>query len=286
MNFKSNTTLNKISRSVKAQNSISSAISKAPGSDIIKTAIPDAIPITQNDLMLDEGLNWIGISPFDNFFIFTLTGERNGQDIPLDLSDNQEIYINFYDKKNEIKVSSSFDDSINPKKGEILFKIKTTDSRKILELSKNTYYITTKKSSITGESDESVLYTGKFYEYDKLPDRTLEYKLESLLNKYNTETKDLTTKLSAEIKINKELNLENKSLEKEIFNLTKSNKKFNNKLEALMKKVPSEIQQEIERILADKDIQIKNSKSNSILDKTENSKTNNEILKNGLIKFN
>lgn len=116
---------------------------------------------------LPQGDGTIRISPFDDYIIFTIfdeTGE-NGEleDSPIDLSNVGTLTLVFVSGNDEIRIPNWTQvQNIDLSQGQVLFKINKEDSKKILALDNNNFYVSTRMEDESGVSDESVLYTGTF----------------------------------------------------------------------------------------------------------------------------
>lgn len=128
----------------------------------------DALSI--NEEKLSQGNAYIGISPFDDYFMFTIYKEVDGEDVAIDLSQLGTIYINFYGENEEVKIAN-FDNvqDIDLSQGQILFKVSKENGKKILKFKNNSFYISNRLVVDNQISDESVIYSGQFFQFNKLP---------------------------------------------------------------------------------------------------------------------
>jgi hypothetical protein len=200
---------------------------KQPG-DVIPTAqgqtvtfadIPLNIEqIASTDKVYQQGEGPIGISPFDNFYQFIIynnaisTALGVGEPQLLDLTQVGTIYINFFDQSTGLKIKlKSYNNikQLNPAEGEVVFKIPAEEANKILGLTDKTYYISTVLETGGGTSEETLLYTGVWYNSkdkagavasDTITDLQVAY---NTLSKTSNETSDVKDKqieaLKAEI---------------------------------------------------------------------------------------
>ena len=53
------------------------------------------VNLSVNEMPLPQGDGMIRISPFDDYFLFTLYDEVDGEDTPIDLSNVGTLYLNF-----------------------------------------------------------------------------------------------------------------------------------------------------------------------------------------------
>ncbi len=116
---------------------------------------------------LPQGEGTIRISPFDDYVIFTLfdeTGE-NGElaDTPIDLSNVGTLTLVFTGANDEIRIHNWTQvKEVDLSQGQVLFRIDKENSKKILALDNQNFYISTRMEDESGTSDESVLYVGTF----------------------------------------------------------------------------------------------------------------------------
>lgn len=148
---------------------------------------------------LPQGDGSIRISPFDDYFLFTLYEDIDGGDRPIDLSNVGDVFISFIGNNESIKIPYYTNvKDLNLSQGQVLFRISVEDSKKILSLDNNNFYISTQGVSPNGdESDESVLYTGKFLSLTDAAQETLTSQIQSLQLKYTREVSALQLELSA-----------------------------------------------------------------------------------------
>jgi len=171
---------NKISASVSAIK-ISPAVQQqgdvlptASGESMLAADIPLSIEqISSTDKVYQQGEGPIGISPFDNFYQFIIynnassTAMGMGSPQLLDLTQVGTLYLNFFDKATgtRIKIPSYTNiKQINPVNGEVIFKVPADMSIKILSLLENSYYISSVLETGGGGSEETLLYSGVWYD--------------------------------------------------------------------------------------------------------------------------
>ena len=127
------------------------------------------VNLSVNDQPLPQGDATIRISPFDDYFLFTLYDEVDGEPTPIDLSNVGDIFINFIGTADEIDVKNHTQvEEVDLSQGQVLFRITRSDSKKILTLDNNNFYISTKMIDETDGSisDESVVYQGIWLAFD------------------------------------------------------------------------------------------------------------------------
>ena len=127
------------------------------------------VNLSVNDQPLPQGDATIRISPFDDYFLFTLYDEVDGEPTPIDLSNVGNIFINFIGNADEIDIKNHTQvEEVDLSQGQVLFRITRSDSKKILVLDNNNLYISTKMIDETDGSisDESVVYQGIWLAFD------------------------------------------------------------------------------------------------------------------------
>ena len=170
---------------------------------------PTALPLPQGD-------GAIRISPFDDYIIFTLyddTGEDGEMEsTPIDLSNVGTLTLVFIGETDEIRIPNwTRVQEVDLAQGQVLFKIDKESSKKILALDNKNFYISTRMEDPSGESDESVLYTGTFLGIadaaqqsltSKLNDQGLVYSKE--LAKLNEQIVKLNSQISEMLSLDEE----------------------------------------------------------------------------------
>lgn len=231
-----------------------------------------------NETILPQGDGNIKISPFDDYVLFTLYDEINGEDVPIDLSNVGKLFLSFIGNNDEIRIPYFTNvEDLNLAGGQVLFRITADDSRKILSLDNNNFYISSVMISPDGSnSDESVIYTGTF-------SSITEAAKESLTSQIEKERLEFSKELAA-------LETENEELKSQVENLTQTIGELNFTIDTLNKS-NSELSNEIDELtkesLSSKIINIqlnakeaqaqsskvkKNIQQNKILQKTVSSK--------------
>jgi hypothetical protein len=157
------------------------------------TLNPTAEPLPQGDGV-------IRISPFDDYIIFTLfdeTGENSELvDKPIDLSNVGTLTLVFVGENDEIRIPNfTRVQEVDPSQGQVLFKIDKENSKKILSLDNNNFYISTRMEDESGVSDESVLYTGTFLGLNDAAKQTMTSKLNEQALLYSQELAKLQSEI-------------------------------------------------------------------------------------------
>jgi hypothetical protein len=148
------------------------------------------VNLSVNETPLPQGDGTIRISPFDDYFLFTLFDEVDGEDTPIDLSNVGDVYINFIGSADEIAVKNHTQvQEVDTSRGEVLFRITKSDSKKILALDNNNFYISTKMvdASDGSVSDESIVYQGMWLAYKDANRITLTSQIEEQRLAYSRE---------------------------------------------------------------------------------------------------
>ncbi len=158
-----------------------------------------------SNVIYGKGDVCLHISPFDNFRMFTLYEDwRSSDRTPLDLSNNQKVYLVFKSNKKEIRIPEydivNGDYKVDKVNGQVLFKISKKNAIDILAMENNVFYITrtyTLRDGVGDKervSDEEVLYTGlwKDESSNTVDNYTSQIKnLMGILDERNKQIKDL-----------------------------------------------------------------------------------------------
>ena len=148
------------------------------------------VNLSVNEEALPQGDGVIRISPFDDYFLFTLYDEIDSEDTPIDLSNVGDIFINFIGTTDEINIKNHTQVAeVDLSQGEVLFRITKSDSKKVLALNNNNFYISTKMVSEEDGSisDESILYQGTWLAFDSASRTTLTSQIEEQRLEYSIE---------------------------------------------------------------------------------------------------
>jgi cell division protein FtsB len=196
--------------------------------------------LSVNENPLPQGDAVIKISPFDDYFIFTLFDEINGEDKPIDLSNVGSLYISFIGENDEIRIPYYINvQNIDMSQGQVLFRISKDNSKKILALDNDNFYISSQMMSPDGSvSDETVLYTGKFKALDKEVQEALTTKLENAALIYAKDLAALNDQISKLQQENTSLKSTNDQLNLTIQQLRSSNQQLSNELANVSANMP------------------------------------------------
>ena len=155
------------------------------------------VNLSVNEEAMPQGDGIIRISPFDDFFIFTLYDEIDNENTPIDLSNVGDIYISFIGNNDEIVIRNHTQvQEVDLSQGEVLFKVNKSDSKKILALDNNNFYISTKMSSENdldgvSTSDETILYQGLWLAFNDASRISLTSQIEEQKILYSKELANL-----------------------------------------------------------------------------------------------
>ena len=198
------------------------------------------VNLSVNEEPKSQGEGTIKISPFDDYFIFTIFDETDGVNTPIDLSNVGTLYIVFIGEKDEIRIPNYTNvQNVDMASGQVLFRIDSDDAKKILALDNRNFYISTKMVDPSGESDESVLYTGTFLSFTEEPKVSLSTQLEEARLQYSKEIASLQSqveKLTADIQQKDQLINEQTVV---IGSLKESNQNLSNEVATLSEKLGS-----------------------------------------------
>lgn len=194
-----------------------------------------------------QGEGSIRISPFDDYFIFTLYDEIDGVDSPIDLSNVGTIYMVFIGKNDEIRIPNYTNvQDIDMSSGQVLFKIGKNESQKILALDNRNFYISTMMVDPDGSSDESVIYTGTFLSFEESAKVSLTQQLEDARLEYSKQLAELQVTVD---RLNQDIGQKDNLIAEQtavIESLKQSNQNLSNEIGVLSEKISST---EAERLL-------------------------------------
>lgn len=158
--------------------------------------------------LLPNGDGTIRISPFDDYIIFTIYDETseirpstedqqakvgdenvtNSTETPIDLSNVGTLTLVFIGENDEIRIPNWTQvQEVDLAQGQVLFRISKEDSKKILALDNNKFYVSTRMENEFGVSDESALYTGTFLGLDDAAQETMTAKMNGQSDLYSKE---------------------------------------------------------------------------------------------------
>ena len=200
------------------------------------------VNLSPNETPLPQGDGTIRISPFDDYYVFTLYEDVDDEPTPIDLSNVGEIFLSFIGNNDEIAIKNHTQvEEIDQSQGEVLFKISKSDSKKVLALDNNNFYISTKMVDPVDNSisDESILYQGTFLAFDDESRVSLSKQLEDTRIEYSVELAKLKEELEALKKENADLLIETEEDENTIQTLRASNEEMANEIEELTKDLAS-----------------------------------------------
>jgi hypothetical protein len=196
--------------------------------------------LSVNEKPLPQGDAVIKISPFDDYFVFTLFDETDSEDKPIDLSNVGTLYLSFIGENDEIRIPYYTNvQNIDMSQGQVLFRISKDNSKKVLALDNDNFYISAQMISADGSvSDETVLYTGKFKALDKEAQEALTTKLENASLNYAKELAALNDQISKLKQENTSIKSTNDQQNLTIQQLRASNQQLSNELANLSKDMP------------------------------------------------
>jgi len=200
------------------------------------------VNLSVNETPLPQGDGMIRISPFDDYFLFTLFDEVDGEDTPIDLSNVGTLYLNFIGETDDIDIKNHTQvEEVDLAQGEVLFRITRSDSKKILALNNNNFYISTKMidPSDGSTSDESVLYQGIWLAVDDANRTTLTSQIEEQRLEYSIELAKLQAEIEALKKENEALSVSAAEDQLTIQGLQASNEEMVDEIAELSKNLKS-----------------------------------------------
>lgn len=126
--------------------------------------------LADNSTMYYRGDTCLEISPFTNYYMFTIYRENNDEQIddhiPLNLTNLGTLWLSFINGGNKIRIPNYTEaENIDMANGEVVFRISEEYASKILALSSKTFYISSAITDGNTKSDETVLFSGSWSEY-------------------------------------------------------------------------------------------------------------------------
>lgn len=236
--------------------------------------------LSKNEKIYAQGDGVMKIAPFDNYYLFTIYSELNMEDIPVDIHNMGSFFLTFKDKSSEIRIENYKNTrDIDPTSGQILFRISQEEAEKILALNTNIFYITSMLYDNISKSDETVLYSGRFAEYNDASINSLTdeiAKLNTELNAIKKEKEDEKKELQAKIdkltdllnsiSLESELVKEELKTYKNMYDEVSKDIKDKTKLQILdSQDTVSKIEEQLKRISAEMAINAKTSKNKSVM---------------------
>jgi hypothetical protein len=109
------------------------------------------------------------LSPFDNFFLFTIESQLNGVRVATDLSVYREAYLTFKDSDTyavRVKSSPLFGQS-SAQQGEVNFIVLSYDAQQARKIKTKNFLISVIRDYPDGTSDETVIFTGTWDLFEK-----------------------------------------------------------------------------------------------------------------------
>jgi hypothetical protein len=109
------------------------------------------------------------VSPFDNFFLFTIESQMNGMRVATDLSVYREAYLTFKDNEEyAVRTKSSPLFGKDPaKQGEVAFTVLSYDAQQARKIKQKSFLISVIRDYPDGTYDETVIYTGMWDLFEK-----------------------------------------------------------------------------------------------------------------------
>ncbi len=163
--------------------------------------------LANNSTMYYRGDSCLEISPFTNYYMFTIYRESNDESVddhlPLNLTNLGTIWLSFINGSTKIRIPNYKEvEDIDMANGEVVFRISEEDASRILALTNNTFYVSSAITDGKTSSDETVLFSGSWSEYSlamkaALTDTVTNLKdtVRSLEEKIAADTESWTNKL-------------------------------------------------------------------------------------------
>ena len=162
----------------------------------------------------------LAISPFSNFFTFTIQKSDGGTLSSINLENIKQAYLVFEDGQNIVKVESLIlksREGLN--EGVVSFLIEQTDARRIRKFNTRNYVLTILEQRIDGVLDESPIYENSWILYERKAENS--YIAKNI--KLTTQINELTVKLNALNTNIEQLKNENSSIQSETLTVREKN---------------------------------------------------------------
>lgn len=155
--------------------------------------------LASNSTMHYRGDTCIEISPFTNYYLFTIYKESNDEKVddhvPLNLTNLGTVWLSFINGDTKIRIPNYKNvENVDMANGEVVFRISEEEASRILALGNNTFYISTAITDGKTSSDETVLFSGSWNDYSLAMKSSLTETIQTL----NATINSLETKLSSD----------------------------------------------------------------------------------------
>ena len=155
--------------------------------------------LASNSTMYYRGDTCIEISPFTNYYLFTIYKESNDEKVddhvPLNLTNLGTVWLSFINGDTKIRIPNYKNvENVDMANGEVVFRISEEEASRILALGNNTFYISTAITDGKTSSDETVLFSGSWNEYSL----TMKSSLTETIQTLNATINSLETKLASD----------------------------------------------------------------------------------------
>lgn len=155
--------------------------------------------LASNSTMYYRGDTCIEISPFTNYYLFTIYKESNDErvddHVPLNLTNLGTVWLSFINGDTKVRIPNYKNaENVDMANGEVVFRISEEEASRILALGNNTFYISTAITDGKTSSDETVLFSGSWNEYSLAMKSSLTETIQTL----NATINSLETKLASD----------------------------------------------------------------------------------------
>lgn len=208
--------------------------------DNVSRAFYRVADAASNSTIYNQGEAPLGVSPFDTFvkFVFfdNAKQEATGATDPqfLDLSTMGDFFLSFFDEETGDQIRIPHFDNVqdlNLANGEVVFKINKGQAQKLIKYSTNKYYVTSRLTVGSSNSDETLLYTGKWYKLDD--------KVDSINSQAISELNGIIKELNEQIEATAAENAQTvEELENEVEELRGLNKRMRKQLSIVIDEFP------------------------------------------------
>jgi hypothetical protein len=118
----------------------------------------------------EDGDATLVISGFDDYIFFDMDFTNTGNTSDVDFTGAGDVYLTFFDGDLQINIKNiDYIKNIEKSLGQVVFKITTAESARIRKLKNKYFFVSTKVSTDSGESQESCIFSGIWQGYDETP---------------------------------------------------------------------------------------------------------------------
>lgn len=125
--------------------------------------------LSTDSYLFENGDGTLVVQPFDSYVMIDLQNEDpKGNDGEIDFSSVGNLYLTFSDDTNTVKIKNfNGMKNIDPSKGQVVFKITSSDSQKIMQLKRKYFFLSSVYDYGNGKAEETALFSGIWQSADE-----------------------------------------------------------------------------------------------------------------------